>query len=153
MKKHWNEKDFIETARGEFSVKGYCAKCSGDMQRLSDGVLRHYNSHLNVKRSVVLTKLTPSLVTTTTLPQHAVTSPWKVSDELLRLREINAELLEACKAVYNSIRDDGGTDLSVGIIRQLTDAISKAEQTSALDLPPLDLGKPKRGHDKPVQLE
>ena len=52
-RKHYTTDDFIITSEDRLGQYGYCAKCQADMQRfVSDGILRHYNSHQNYKQMV-----------------------------------------------------------------------------------------------------
>ena len=53
-------------------------------------------------------------------------------DEILRLREINAELLEALKSVCEALCDLGECDIDILIqsLRNANEAIRKAEEQS-----------------------
>jgi len=53
-KRHWGIDTFVQTSNtGNMGLSmgkyGYCSKCFGDMQILSDGIIRHYNSHKYAK--------------------------------------------------------------------------------------------------------
>jgi len=53
-KRHWGIDTFVQTSNtGTMGLSmgkyGYCSKCFGDMQILSDGIIRHYNSHKYAK--------------------------------------------------------------------------------------------------------